>query len=291
MKPMKISQKALSALIIASGMVLGPLKGQASGGRDGGGGNAVLCYVNTQTKQQVLSEIQKNQSPYTYTDLKLDKLASGFKPQLLDLWEARKPVGFPGQQVRQNVLNVTPEQIYSRLQSISKSISMTRLSADSKEISANDYLEFSKTKPSQWKSEPAAILAVDDMSLQAQLPQNCLIAQVAFYDDINNLVHFDSRIVSLMLSEDQSALRVHEDIYRARRVRGADLQVALDNSGRLALNKGGNTLEVTSIVKEQIRASRNSDLVRILIGHLFVTAEYNESTKELLKKVILSDVE
>jgi hypothetical protein len=291
MKPMKISQKALSALIIASGMVLGPLKGQASGGRDGGGGNAVLCYVNTQTKKQVLSEIQKNQSPYTFTDLKLDKLASGFKPQLLDLWEARKPVGFPGQQVRQNILNVTPEQIYSRLQSISKSISMTRLSVDS-ELSANDYLEFSKTKPSQWKSEPAAILAIDDMSLQAQLPQNCLIAQVAFYDDINNLVHFDSRIVGLMLSEDQSALRVHEDIYRARRVRGADLQNALDiNSGRLALYKDGNRFEVTSIVKEQIRASRNSDLVRILIGHLFVTAEYNESTKVLLKKVILSDVE
>jgi hypothetical protein len=290
MKPMTISQKALSALIIASGMVLGPLKGQASGGRDGGGGNAVLCYVNTQTKQQVLSEIQKNQSPYTYTDLKLDKLASGFKPELLDLWEARKPVGFPGQQVKPNVLNMSPEKIYERLDSIAKKIVMdaTSYRSDDKVFYASDYLNYAKTTLTQWKAEPAAVLAINDMTLQAQLPKNCLIAQVAFYDDVNNLVHFDSRIVSLMSAVDQSALRVHEDIYKARRVRGDEFDRLLVSGRAVVLYKGGGLqgTDVTSEVRSRLAASRNSDAVRILVGHLFVNAEYNESTKELLEKVI-----
>jgi len=295
---MKTTKKVLTAALTA--ILLSPFASYATEGTaGGGGGNAVLCYTTTQVKQQVFTQIQKNTSPYTYTNLMLDKLEQGFRPQLLDLWEARMLTGFPGAQVKNTVTGISVEELYAKFEPRLKQISTIKLdlSNDGPAASIDDYLVFAKTKPSQWKAEPAAILPINDMSLVAQLPHNCLIAQVAFYDDVNNIVHFDSRIVRLMELEDQNALRVHEDIYRARRVRGSDLQSIINVygvNGRIYLsNHGLNPYEndVTDVVRRLVRASRNSDAVRALVGHLFTTSNCDETTDVLSKRAFISGLE
>jgi len=97
--------------------------------------------------------------------------------------------------------------------------------------------------PSQWIEEDYGVVEINDETFSGKFPKNCLVAQLAFYNDTTSTVHFDRRISELMGKTDLEALRVHEDFYKFYRDQ---------------FSSGG----------------VNSDRVRTLVAYLFSSSDY-----------------
>lgn len=277
----------LSTIFIASSAF-------AVGNDSSGGGNAVLCYLNKETRNQVFKSLASSTSPFDYVDLQLKLLQAGFKPQLLDLWDARKPVGFPDTEKYPILEDRTPEEIYAALLPIIESLG--KLPAGDDFETVRDFLERTQTSSSQWQAEENGVIRIDDMTIQSLFPANCLVAQVAFYDGRTNIVHYDARILRLMEKIDQNALRVHEDIYHAVRVRRRQLERALESLQidiAAAYNsqayKNGAAVDVSgvAILRKAIDKTQTSDLTRQLVANLFTSKVFGDVTSQKLAETIL----
>jgi hypothetical protein len=293
---MKLSKTLLvSILLCSSSTVFAKSYALRSGGTSGvgGGGNAVLCYAFERTRNEVFDSVVDSRSPFDFVNLQLNQLKPGFKPQLLDLWDARKSVGFPGSEITPVLNNKTPEQIYKELLPIVEKFG--RL-AGAYDQSAKEILEESRTTPSQWKAEENGVIRIEDATIQSYFPKNCLVAQVAFYDDRTNVVHYDARILRLMEKTDQNALRVHEDFYRAVRLRGVQLEKALESlyseieaAYNSSAYRNGASVDTSgvAVIRKAIAQTRTSDLTRQLVANLFTTKTYGKETSQKLADAIM----
>lgn len=244
------------------------------GTNSGGGGDAVLCYSSFATRDEVVAELQKSNSPFDSVDLQLNQLEKGFKPQLLDLYEVGKLTGFPSDTKPVSFVRENAESVYARLAQVrdamKKEQSPNRFAGIRPQVYANlvDYVFENASKGSQWKAEPLGVTEINDATFSGKFPKNCLVAQVAFYDDQTKVIHYDQRIVSLMPSLHREALRVHEDLYRARR---AAAVYYADYIKRFWRNRD---------VEAQRRfvADKTSNSVRALVAQFFTKDEFDIDT-------------
>jgi hypothetical protein len=283
-----MSFKVLRAALLTVSLLASMNAFAAAGPGEGGGGNAVLCYASKAVRDQVANDLKKPRTPLDQIDLRLSNLQPGFKPQLLDLWDARKGHGFPGE-TSSSIQVRTPEQIYSELAPVLTGIRESWSNIDGiPDESASTFIARIRTLASQWQAEPGGIIKFEDSSFQAYFPSNCLIAQVAFFNDQTGIVHYDARIVSMMERVDQSALRVHEDLYRGMRLRAQQLVTWIANNELYCRMNGYQVNEVlVARVQSQIQTAKTSDVVRATVAHLFSSPSFNEQTQSLLKNVML----
>lgn len=282
MNPINRSLLVLGALFISASAF--------AGSSSGGGGNAVLCYSSVAVRNRVAAEIQDSPLPTDPVDLQLSALAAGFKPQLLDLWDARKATGFPGQMNGVEIIVRTPENIYALIDPMMKKYGELTHAFYEQGENAENFLKRTRTTAGQWKSEAGGIIRFEDATIQSRFPANCLVAQVAFYDDKSDIVHYDSRIVDLMDKVDQYALRVHEDLYHACRIRGQQWQEYVDNEISDVSSSGG-TLGIDASALAKVRAliqvSKTSDAVRLAVANLFTSHLYDDATAQFLETALL----
>jgi len=264
------------------------------GGSDGGGGNAVLCYKDVKVRNQVFKSMTSSSSPFDYVDLRLNLLQERFKPQLLDLWDARKAFGFPGAGAAIELNDLTPEQVYSALTPVLESLGKLLFGQNNETV--NEFLIRNRTTPAQWKAEENGVIRIEDATIQSHFPENCLVAQVAFYDDTTGIVHYDARILRLMSNVDMNALRVHEDIYHAVRARGLQLSDArermkadIDAAYNSPAYRNGATVDTSGLLKlaQAIAKTKTSDLTRQLVANLFTSKKFDEVTVKKLTDAIV----
>jgi hypothetical protein len=286
-RPMKLTYKLAAVLIAfplavfakndinkAGGVSKKSEKLSSVGTNSGGGGDAVLCYSSLATRDEVVANLQKSNSPFDSVDLQLNRLEKGFKPQLLDLYEVGKLTGFPSDTKPVSFARETAESVYARLAQVGDTMRgehlSTRYAGIQPHVYANlvDYFFEGASNGSQWKAEPLGVTEINDATFSGKFPKNCLIAQVAFYNDQTNVIHYDQRIVSLMPSLHREALRVHEDLYRVRRV--AALYYA-DYLKKYWANKDAES-------QRRFIADKTSNGVRALVAQLFTKDKFDIDT-------------
>jgi hypothetical protein len=197
MKPMKKSLKNVMFLVLSVSS-FSVLAGQGSSG----GGDALLCYKTTEIRNRVYNSILKHSESSTPVNLELQNLSKAV--DILDVWEAHKPSGFPGSNSTRAIHSLSVEEIYKKVEEVLPKF-------------YNDFFKMHITQPVQWREEDYGVLEINDSGYVGKVPDNCLISQIAYYDDTTNLIHFDGRIVNSLSGDQIRALRLHEDLYRFNR--------------------------------------------------------------------------
>lgn len=260
--------------IVAGSSSKKDLQNLSRGGADAGGGDAVLCYQNVGIRDQVVQDLQESKNPFQPVNLRLDQLENKFHPQLLDLYEGGNVTGFPGETKAVSYARGTAELVYERLRNIAKALPTAEL--ESYSIVPNvqaKYLNWFLSNLSsgdQWIAEPLGVTEIDDATFSGKFPRNCLVAQVAFYNDQSNMIHYDQRIVALMTPLHREALRVHEDLYKLRRraLAGAENFLAINRKNYL-------TPRAKDFLKD-----RTSNGVRSTVRQLFTKEKIDNRTIE-----------
>jgi len=130
-------------------------------------------------------------------DLRLSELES--MPHLLEVIDAQKPVGL-----------FSPINL-----AVSGEASVWNIYKTIKQVDPQFWNIFysSVTDEKQWINEPAGVTEIDDATFSDRFPDNCLVVQVARFDDATKNVHVDQRLIDIMGAADKVALKLHEDLY------------------------------------------------------------------------------
>ncbi len=234
---------------------LGPL--QPVNIKERGGGEEVLCYKNQETRDRIYDILQKGHA----ADLHLDELSG--PPQMRDSFEAFLRWG-PFSLDQNGVPNTTIDQLLGHLT----------------ELKMPYFKNFFSRQDPKWEGVHSRIPRVLDSPKiwYPPVPKNCLIAQLAYYDDLNNVVHYDEDITGLMSPSELIAFKLHEIIYAFARTRIyvynhrlLDFMETVPQMANLTENQKENL--IASLKCHLIWTLDFADIIRYLVG--FLLAEPN----------------
>lgn len=243
------------------------------------GGNAVLCYKSVTTRDAVAKELQ-DPSMRVEVDLKLEELER--TPELLDLVEASLPRGLNSIQ-DVPILGYSASDVWQKLS-----------------IEAKDFYKLSvllKTSENEWASATNGVLELSDATIQQRLPRNCLVSQIARYDDTTSTIFYDRRIYLLMTKIHREALKMHEDIFKFYRAQWNKRQQAVNvyisyfdkNSiyiDERTLSTGETAHDYYFSLYLDKNSQVNSDTTRALVGYLFTNSKYEDEKFEVFARNI-----
>jgi hypothetical protein len=208
---MRSDGKFISKLMLTAIISLANFYSKAeAGGSDRGGGEALLCYDNSQTRELVYQALLANEESLLksnnsiYVDLKLQELA---KPvELLDIFEAgiQRGIAQPAESSTSQA-SASGYNFYQRLQNFAPQF----------------WSKFNSSiiPDKNWTGFESGIVRLIDSNRVVDPPPNCLIVQTARYD--NGQIRYDARIVTKMSEVSKRALRMHEDLYHFHRKEAA----------------------------------------------------------------------
>jgi len=200
---------ALCSLSIQSKLAKSDEEGDGIGA--GGGGQAVLCYKDLATKELLVNAFKSKvaNADSSEIDLRLDSLSQ--KPVMRDLFEYGGSRGLKAKRTNLNEGEISYSSIMAKLRKSNPKF--------------YDLLSQYFTTDSQWISAKSGVVTLKDATFAQRVPQNCLVVQVAIYDDVTGMINFDERIVDSMDDYQKDALRLHEEIYKFYRESVAQLNL------------------------------------------------------------------
>lgn len=222
--------------------------GSGAGPGEGGGGNAVMCYKTSAIRDMVYSSVKLQRvnsriDSRNEIDLQLSQLSEN--PTLADLFEIRDGLGFLQNPSSEANPTYMIKNYYDQIQKMAPAF----------------YQRFSPfiTRESQWRPASSGVIELADANYIARFPANCLVVQVAYFDDRLQTVSYDRRITDLMNNLNKVGLKMHEDVYRFYR---ASAQIHNDVANSLGVDSAGANLKTIKI---------NSDSTRNFIGRILMT--------------------
>ncbi len=242
-----------------------------------GGGNALLCYKSVNVRNHVDKEmrargIEKSTSidAISVIDFQLNQLSQ--RPELIDYIDAKKATGLP--------TDLVEKSTDSALRSINSIY---------EKLKTDDPLfyklfESSITKKEQWIPQDG-IARVSDANFDYRFPKNCLIAQVAHFNDVTQKINYDKGIVSLFDKANLTALKLHEDFYwfyRKSLYQRISYFKSFDSYTRFYDYWFEKWLK---------NSTANSDTVRPLVGYVLMNENYNTHEFKNLAKLVAIQID
>lgn len=192
---------------------------QLLGHEKGNGGDVVACFKNYLSAREAAAKIT-NQEGNVFSQP--DVIANLESARILDLYEFQLPAGFPPR-VRPliNQVGTMDSMIQTLIERAAQKSTFGQELADRYELMPLD----------NWRATEG-VIELDDSLSAVLLPQNCILVQSAVRQ--GNVVYYDAPLFEVLPPIHQTALIMHELIYRLAVDNGAsDSRVARQANGLL----------------------------------------------------------
>jgi hypothetical protein len=188
------------------------------GGTKGNGGDAVVCFSGTLTRDQVQEQLQRNRHERVkinpFKNPEVMKYVSSI--EILDLFQYRLPSGFPPTERKLIAVNGTFDQELSKVVNRLKTISGLGAKLES---------TLAEIPVQSWR-QAEAVVEIDDSAEVFFLPPECLLVQAAVRQE--SQIFYDAYLWNRMDELNRLGLVVHELIYKI----GADRSQSTSEKAR-----------------------------------------------------------